>query len=177
MFSQFSQFIHSVTSDSLQLHGLQHARLPCPSPIPWDSSNSCPLSRWYHPTISFSVAPFPSCLQSFPASGSFPVSWFCASGGQSIGDSASTSVFPMNSQGYFPLVLTGFISLLSKEFLRAFSSTPQFKSIRSSASSLLYGPSFTSMHDYWKNHNFDYMDLCWQSDFSVFVFCFFKYTL
>ena len=97
----------SVISDSLGPHGLQHARLPCPSPSPGACLSSWPLSRWCHPTISSSVVPF-SCLQSFPASGSFPVSQLFASGGQSIG--ASASVLPMNIQDWFPLGLTGLIS-------------------------------------------------------------------
>ena len=97
------QFSHSVVSDSLQPHGLQHARFPCPSPAPRAYSNSCPLSQWYHPTISSCVIPFSSCLQSFPASRSFPMSQFFASGGQSIGVSASASVLPMNIQDWFPL--------------------------------------------------------------------------
>ena len=99
-------FSRSVMSDSLKPHGLQHARLPCPSPTPGVCSNSCPLSRWCHPTISSSVLPFSSCLQSFPASGSFLMSQFFASGGQSIGFSASASVLPMNIQYWFPLGLT-----------------------------------------------------------------------
>ena len=107
--------------DSLQPHGLQHTRLPCPSPTPGAYSNSCPSSRWYHPTISFSVIPFSSCLQSFPASGSFPVRQFFASGSQSIGASASGSVLRMNFQGWFPLASTGFISLLSEGLSRVFS--------------------------------------------------------
>ena len=89
---------HSVVSDSLRPHGLQRTRLPCPSPTPRACSNSCPSSRRCHPTITFSVVPFSSCLQSFPASGSFPMSWFFPSGGQSIGTSASASVLPMNIQ-------------------------------------------------------------------------------
>ena len=96
-----------IMSDSLWAHGLQHDRLPCPSPIPGVCSSSCPLSRWCHPTISSSVIPFSSCLQSFPASGSFPMSQFFASSGQSIGVSASTSVLPLNIQDWFPLGLTG----------------------------------------------------------------------
>ena len=95
-------------------HGLQHARLPCPSPSPWACSNSCPVSQWYHPTISSSVAPFSSCLQSFLASGSFPMSWLFTSGGPSIGVSASASVLPMNIQDWSPLGWTGWISLHSK---------------------------------------------------------------
>ena len=102
------QFSRSVMSDSFWPHGLQHARLPCPSPTPWVYSNSCPLSWWCHPTISFSVVP--SSLQSFPASGSFRMSEFFTSGGQRIGVSASTSVLPMNIQDWFPLGWTGWIS-------------------------------------------------------------------
>ena len=101
-------------------HGLQHARLPCPTLTPRAYSNSCPLSRWYHPTISSSVVPFSSCLQSFPASGSFPMSQFFASGGQSIG--ASASIIPMNIQDWSPLGWTGWISLQSKGLSRVFSS-------------------------------------------------------
>ena len=116
-----NKFSCSVTSNSLQPHGLQHARLPCPSPTPRACSNSCPWSQWCHPTISSSVIPF-SCLQSFPASGSFLVSQLFTSGGQSIGASASTSVLPVNIQDWFPLG-----SLQSKGHSRA----PQFKSINS----------------------------------------------
>jgi len=105
-------------SDSLWPHGLQHTRLPCPSPTPGAYSNSCPLSRWCHPTISSSVIPFSSRLQSFLASGSFPMSQFFASGDQSIGVSASASVLPMNIQDWFPLGLTALISLLSKGLSR-----------------------------------------------------------
>ena len=117
------EFSHSVVSDSLQPHGLQHARLPCPSPIPGAYSNSHPLSRWCHPTVSSSVIPFSSCLQSFPASGSLQTSQFFASGGQSIGASASASVLPMNIQDWFPLGWTGWISLMSKGFSRVFLNT------------------------------------------------------
>ena len=99
--------VHSVVSDFLWPHGLQHARLPCPSPYPRACSNSCPLSWWCHSTISFSVVPF-SCLQSFPASGSFLTSQLFTSGGQSIWGSASESVLPMNSQGWFSLYYSGF---------------------------------------------------------------------
>ena len=117
------QFSRSVVSNSLQPHGLQHSRPPCPSPTPGAYSNSCPLSRWYHPTISSSVIPFSSHLQSFTGSGSFQMSQFFASGGQSIRASASGSVLPMNIQDWFPLGLTGLISLLSKGLSRVFSST------------------------------------------------------
>ena len=115
-----------VVSDSLRPHGLQHNRLLCPLSSPEACSNSCPLSRWYHPTISSSVTPF-SCLQSFPASGSFPVRQFFTSGGQSIGASASASVLPMIIQSWFLLGLIGLISLLSKGILRVFSSTTVWK--------------------------------------------------
>ena len=108
-------------SDSLPPHGLQHARLPCPSPTPKACSNSCPWNRWCHPIISSSVVPFSSYLQSFPASGSFQMSQLFASGGQSIGISASASVPPMNIQDWFPLGWTGWISLQSKGLLRVFS--------------------------------------------------------
>jgi len=110
-------------SKSLWLRGLQHSRFLCPPLSPGVCSNSCPLSWWCHPTISSSVIPFFSCPQSFPALGSFPVSQFFASGGQNIEASVSASVFPMNIQGWFPLGLTGLISLLFKELSRVFSST------------------------------------------------------
>ena len=110
-----------VVSNSLRPRGLQHARLPCPSPTPKGCSNSCPSSQWCHPAISSSVVPFSSCLQSFPASGSFSMSQFFASGGQSIAVSASTSVFPLNIQDWFPLQLTGWISLQSKGLSKVFS--------------------------------------------------------
>ena len=114
------QFNRSVVSDSLQPHGLQHARPPCPSPTPGVYPNSCALSQWCHPTISSSVVHF-SCLQSFPASGSFQMSPFFLSGGQSIGVSASALVLPMNIQDWFPLGCTGWISLQSKGLSRVFS--------------------------------------------------------
>ena len=112
-------FSHSVLLDSLQPHGLQHTRHPCPSPTPGVHSNSCPSSRWCHPTISSSVIPFSSCPPSFPASGSFPLLTSC---GQSTGASTSASIFQMNIQGWFPLGLTGLISSQSKGLLRVFSS-------------------------------------------------------
>ena len=119
---QSIQFSGSVMSDSLQPHGLQQARPPCPSPTPGVYSDSCPLSQWCHPTISSSVVPFSSCPQSFPASGSFPISQLFTSGGQSIGVSASTSVLPMNIQDWFPLGWTE-ISLQAKGLSRVFSNT------------------------------------------------------
>ena len=117
------QFSCSVMSNSLRPLGLQHARPPFPSPTPRAYSNSCPLSWWCHPTISSSVVPFSSLLQSFPASGSFPMSQFFESGSQSIGVSASASVLPMNMQDWFPLGWTGWISLQSKGLSRVFSNT------------------------------------------------------
>ena len=117
------QFSRSVVSNTLQPHGLQHTRLPCPPPTPGACSNSCPLSWWCHPTISSSVIPFSSHLQSFPTSESFPVSQFFPSSGQSIGISASASVLPMNIQVWFPLRWTGWIFLQSKGLSRVFSNT------------------------------------------------------
>ena len=154
--SQFSSvhFSSLVMSDSLWPRGLQDTRLPCPSPIPRACSNSCPSSQWCHPIILSSDIPFSSCLQSFPASGSFPRSQFFASDSQSIGASASALVLPMNIQDWFPVRLTGLISLQSRDSQES-SPTPQFKSINSLALNLLYGPALTSIHDYWKNHSYD----------------------
>ena len=133
------QFSHSVMYDSLRPHEPQHTRPPCPSPTPSVYPNSCPLSRVCHPTISPSVNPFSSCLQSFPASGSFLMSrLFTIS--QSIGVSASASVLPKNIHSLFPLGLTNVISLLPKGLSRVFSSETQCKSINSSVLSLLYDP-------------------------------------
>ena len=146
----------SVVSDSLRLHGLQHARLPCPLPSPRACSNSCPLSQWCHPTISSSVIPF-SCPQSFLASESFPVSQLFTSDGQSIG--ASASVLSMNIQDYFPLGLTW--SPCSPRDSQESSPTPQFKSVNSLVLSLLYGPTLTSIHDHWRNHSFDCTWVAW----------------
>ena len=117
------QFSRSVVSNSLQPHGLQHARPTCPSPTPGAYSNSCSSSQWCHPPVSSSVIPFSSCLQSFPASGSFPVNQFFPSCGQSIGVSASTSVLPMSTQDWSPLAWTGWISLQSKGLSRVFSNS------------------------------------------------------
>ena len=123
-FRSFSKFRSVQFSCSFMWpRGPQHARIPCPSPTPGACSNSCPLSLWCHPINSSSVIPFSSCLQSCPESGSFLMSQFFASGGQSIGVLASTSVLPMNIQDWFPLGLTGWISLLSKGFSRVFTST------------------------------------------------------
>ena len=140
-----------------------NASLPCPSPSPRACSNSRPVSRWWNPTISSSVIPFSSCLQSFPASESFPMSQFFTSGGQNIGVSASASVLLMNIQDWFPLVLTGLISSKSKDS----SPAPQLKIINSAVIFLFYGLTLTSIHDCWKSHSFDYMDLCQQNDVSA----------
>ena len=153
MIGKLLLFSHSVVSTSLWPHGLQHSRLPHPSPNPVACLNSCSSSRWCHPTISSSVVPFSSCPQSFPASGSFQMSQFFSSGGRSIGASASTSALPMNIQDWFPLgrqVGSPCSPKDSKE-----SSTPQFKNIHSSALSFLYRWTLTSIHDHWKNHSLD----------------------
>ena len=148
------QFSRSVVSDSLQPHESQHARPPCPLPIPGVHSNSSPLSWWCHPAISSSVVPFSSCPQSLPASKSFPMSQLFAWGGQSTGVSALASFLPKKSQGWSLSEWTGWISLQSKGLSRVFS-TPQFKSINSSTLSFLYSSTLTSIHDYWKNHSLD----------------------
>ena len=153
MFSSV-QFSHSVVSDSLRPRGLPYARPPRPSPTPGVYSNSCPLSWWCHPIILSSVVPFSSCLQSFPASGSFQMSQLFASDGQSTGVSASTSVLPMNIQNWFPSGWTGLSSLQSKGLSRS-SPTPQFKNINSLTLSFLYSLTLISIHDYWKNHSLD----------------------
>ena len=137
---------------TLRPYGLQHAKLPCPSPIPGVHPNPCPLSWWCHPTISSSVVPFSSCPQSFPASDLFR--WVISSGGQSIGVSASTSVLPMNTQDWSPLEWTDWISLQSKGLSRVFSDTT-VQSINSSVLSLLHSPTLTSIHDHRKNHSLD----------------------
>ena len=147
-------------SNSLWPHGLQHARPLCPSPAPGVCSNSCPLSQWCHPTILSSVAPFFSCLQFFPASGSFQMSQFFTSGGQSIGASASASVLPRQVG-----------SSCSSRDSQESSPTPQFKNITSLVLCLLYGLTLISIRDYWKSHRFDYTDICWQSDVCAFIIC------
>ena len=120
-------FSNEIVSDFLRPHGLKHARLPCPSLSPRVCANSCILRLWCHPTICSLVISFSSCFQSLPTSGSFLITWLFASGGQSIGVSASASILPMNIQGCFPLGLTGLISLLSKGLSRVFSSTTIWK--------------------------------------------------
>ena len=160
-------FSHSVVSNSLQPHKMQHARLPCPSPSPRACSNSCLLSRWCHPTISSSVVPFSCCLQSFPASRSFPMIQLFPPGSQNTRASDSASVLPMNIQDWFPLGSTSLISLQSKGLSRVFSNT-KFKNISSSALSLLYGPTLTSVYDYGKTIALTIWTFLWQSDVSAF---------
>ena len=143
----------SIMCNSLQSHGLQHTKLPCTSQFPGLCSHSCLLSRWCHPTISSSVITFSSCSQSFPASGSFSISWLCIRWPKYWSSSFSISL-SNDIWGCFPLGLTGLILLLSKGLSRVFSSTTG-ESINSSALSLLYGSNLTSTRDYWKNHNFD----------------------
>ena len=145
-------------SDSLRPHGLQHARPPCALPPPGLYPNLCLLSWWCHPTISSSVIPF-SYPQSFPESGSFPMNQISASGDQSIGASASASVLPMNTQDWFPLGLTSWISLQSKGLSRVLPNTAVQKHQFFSAKLSLW-PKSHIQHDYWKNHSFDQMDLC-----------------
>ena len=139
----------SVAQLSLRPHGPQHIRPPCPSPTPRFDPNPCPLSWRCHSTVSSSVIPFSSCLQSFPAPGSFQMSQVFASGSQSTGVSASTSVLPVNTQDWSPLGWTGWISLQSKGLSES-SPTPQFKSINSLALSFPYSPTLTFIHDHWK---------------------------
>ena len=155
------QFSCSVVSDSLWPHELQHARPSCPSPTPGVHPNSCPSSQWYHPAISSSVILFSSCPQPLPASGSFPMSQLFAWGGQSIRVSASASVLPMNTQDWSPLEWTGWISLQSKGLSRVFSNTTVQKH-QFLVLSFLHSPTLTFIHDHWKNHSLDYMDLCHQ---------------
>ena len=153
-------------SDSLWPHGLQDARLPCLSPIPRACSNSCPLSWWCHPTISSSVVPFSSCLQFFPASGSFLMSRLFVSCGQSTGASASASVPLMNIQDWYPWGLTDLIPLQPKGLLRVFNTTVQKP--QSFGTQPFSWSNSHILRDYWKNHSFDYTDLCWQGDISAF---------
>ena len=144
--------------NSLRAHGLQCTSPPCPSASPGVCPSSCPLNWWCHPTVSLSVTPF-FCPQSFSASGSFPVCQLFASGDQSSG--ASASVLPISIQCWFSFGLTGLISLVSRGL-------SQEKSISSLVLCLLYGPAVTFVHDYWKDHSLDYMDLCRQS--GIFAF-------
>ena len=145
-----AQFSNSFVFKFLWPHWLQHNRFSCQSPTPRVCSNSYPSIWGCHPTISSSVIPLSTCLQSFPKSGSFPRSQFFTSGGQSIG--ASESVLPMNIQDWFPLGFTGWISLQSKRLSRVFSNTI-IQNINSLVLNFLYGPTLTSIHDYWQNHS------------------------
>ena len=156
-------------SNSLWPYELQHARPPCLSQTPRVHSNSSPSSQWCHPAISSSVVSFSSCPQSLPPSGSFPMSQLFAWAGQNTEVSASASVLPMNTQDWSPLGWTGWISCSPKDSQES-SPTPQFKSINSSALSLLHSPTLTSIYDHWKNHSLDQMDLCWQSNVSAFEY-------
>ena len=159
------QFSCSVVSDSLRPHELQHARPPCPSPAPRVHPNPCPLSRWCHPTISSSVVPFSSCLQSFPASGKWVISSHQV---------AKILEFQLQHQSFqwthrTDLFQDGLVgSPCSPRDSQESSLAPQFKSISSSVLSFLYSPTLTSIHDCWKNHSFDYTDFCWQSNVSAF---------
>ena len=155
LYQSVSSVSRSVVSDSLRPHESQHTRPLYPSPTPGVHSDSRPSSQWCHPAISSSVIPFSSCLQSLPASGSFPMSQLFTSGGQSIGVSASASVLPMNTQDWSPLGWTGRISLQSKGLSRVFSNTTVQKHHYSWALSFLHSPTLTSIHDYWKNHSLD----------------------
>ena len=148
------QFSCSVVSDILWPHEPQHARPPCPSPTPRVHRNPYPLCRWCHPAISSSVVPFSSCPQSVPASESFQMNQLSSSGGQSIEVSASTSVPTMNTQDWFPLGWTGWISLQSKGLSRVFSNTTVQKHQFFSAQ-LFYCLTLTSILNYWKNHSLD----------------------
>ena len=157
MCMQFS----SVMSDSLWPHGLQHTRLPCLSPTAGACSNSCSSNWWCHPTISSSVVPLSSRLQSFPASGSSPMSQLFAWGGQSIGVAASTSVFPMNTQDWSPLGWTFWISLPSKGLSRVFSNTT-VQNHQFFGAHFLYSPTLTSIHDYWMQWQTTSVFLSWE---------------
>ena len=159
------QFSHSVVSDSLQPHESQLTRPPCPSPTP-EFTHSCPLSRSFHPTISSSIVPFSSCLESFPASGSFPMSQFFTSGGQSIGVSASASVLPVNIQDWFPLGWTVRISLQSKGLSKVFSTTvPKLQffgaQLSSQSNSHIHTWPLEKPQPWWDRP-------CWQSNVSAF---------
>ena len=163
-------FSCSDMSDSLRPHRLQHTRLPCSLPSPRVYSNSCPLNWCCHPIISIYVIPLPSCLQSFPASGSVPMSWLFPSGGQSIGVSASESVLLMNIQDWFSFFKIGCFDLFAVQ--GTLKSLPKHHSSKAPilVLSLHYGPALISVHNYWKNHIFDYTALCHKSLLFVSVF-------
>ena len=159
-------FICSVVSDSLQPHGLQHFRYSCPSPSPRPCSNSCPLSQWCHPTTSSSVVPFSSCLLWFPALRSFPMSRSLHQVDKVL--QLQLQISPFNEYSGLTSFMIDWFDLLAVQGTLKSSPAPQFKIIKSSVLSLLYGSTLTSIHDYWKNQSSDYTDLCWQS--NVFAF-------
>ena len=152
LMSQFSSVQSLGLSGSVRPHELQHTRPPCPSPNPRVHPNPCPSSWWCRPTTSSSIVPFSSCPQSSPTSASFQMSQLFAWGGQSIGVSASTSVLPVNTQDWSPLGLLVGSPCIPRDSQES-SPTQQFKSINSSALSLLYSTTLTSIHDHWKNHS------------------------
>ena len=160
------QFSHSVVSNSLWPHELQHARPPCASPTPRVHPNPCPLSRWCHPTISSSVLPLSSCPQSFPASVFSNESAFCLRLPKYW--SFSFNITLSNEYPGLSSFKMDWLDLLQVQGTLKSSPTPQFKSINFSALSFLYSPTLTSIHDYWKNQSLDYMDLCGQTNVSVF---------
>ena len=163
----FLLFSHSFVSDFLWPLGEQHTRLPCPSPFSGACSNLCTLSQWCHPTTSSSVVPFSSRLQSFPASGSFPISQFFSSWREAPKYwSFSFSISTFKEYSGLISFRIGWFELLAVRDSQESSPTLQLKSIN--YFSFLYGLALTSIHDYWKNHGFDYTDLCWQSDVSAF---------
>ena len=162
-------FSHSVLSNSLRPHELQHTRPLCPSPTPGVHSNLRPSSQWCYPVILSSVIPFSSCPQSLPASESFPMSQLFASGGQSTGVSALASFLPKKSQGWSPSEWTGWISLQFKGLSRIFSNITAQKH-QFFCAQLSSQPTLTSIHDHWKHHSLDSMDLCWQSNVSAFQY-------
>ena len=165
-------FSHPVVSNSLRPHGLQHTRLPCPSTSPEVCPSSCPLHRWCHPAISFSDALFSFCPQSFSASGTFPMSPLFASDDQNTGDSALASVLPTSVQGSFPLRLTDLVSLLSKGLSGVFSSTTVERHwFFGVLLSFFSSPVLTTTGGHWKDHSFNYVDLCRQRNVSAFQHC------
>ena len=154
-------------SDSLWPRGLQHARSHCPSPSPGVCPSSCPLHQWCQLAISSSDALFSFCPQSFPAPGTFPMSWLFTSDDQNTGASVSASVLPTIIQGWFPLRLIGLISFLSKGLSGLFSSTTVQRH-QFFGALLLYSPTLTTVDNHWEDHSLDYTDLCWQSNISAF---------
>ena len=156
-----------VMSDSFQPHGLQHTRSSYPSPSLEVCPCSCPLYQWCHPAISSSHTLFFFCPQSFPASETFPMSQLFTSDDQYTRASASASVIPMSIQGWFPLRLTGLISLLTKGLSEDFSSTTVQRH-QSFMFCLLYGPGLTTLCAHWEDHSLDYMDICQKSHVSAF---------